>query len=87
MKKIIMAAGLIALLAAVPAIAQMMTPGLHMMQQQAPPQQQHNPYMMYPGMMGGYGYGMGPYVMGGCGTPHPMHHGMMGGYGWGMGHT
>jgi hypothetical protein len=60
-------------------------------QQEAPDPQQNNPYMMYPGMMGGYGmgpgmmggygYGMGPGMMGGYG----MGPGMMGGYGYGMG--
>ena len=32
-------------------------------EEEAPPQQQYNPYQMNPGMMGGYGYGMGPHMM------------------------
>ena len=62
--------------------AQMMGGGPGMMQgygaQQPsePPPQQNYPYMM-----GGYGYGMGPGMMGGYG----MGPGMMGGYGYGMG--
>jgi len=43
-----------------------------------------NPYMGYPGMMGGYGYGMGPGMMGG-GYGYGMGPGMMGGYGMGPG--
>ncbi len=39
------------------------------------------PNMGYPGMMGGYGYGMGPGMMGGYG----MGPGVMGGYGMGPG--
>ena len=84
------------MIVAAPVFAQMMGPGPHMMQQQqGSPQQQYNPYPMHHGMMGGYGYGMGPFMMGGYGMmPHMMggygygmmpHH-MMGGHGFGMGH-
>jgi hypothetical protein len=93
MNRTIMAATFALLLAAAPAMAQMMgSTGQHMMQQQqqqVPPQQQHNPYQMNPGMMGGYGmgpqmmgnygYGMGPQMMGGYG--YGMHPNMMGGSG------
>ena len=56
-------------------------------QEESRPNPQNNPYMMSPGMMGGYGmgpgmmggYGMGPGMMGGYG----MGPGMMGGYGMG----
>ena len=93
MNRIIMTAGLALILAATPAMAQMMNPGQHMTQQQAMHQQQaamqqqqqgtqqqqyYNPYQMNPAMMGGYG--MGPQMMGGYG----MHPNMMGGYGYGM---
>jgi hypothetical protein len=52
-------------------------------QQQNPSQsrQQDYPNMMYPGMMGGYGYGMSPQMMGFYGRQH----GMMQGYGMGPG--
>jgi hypothetical protein len=92
MNRTIMAATFALLLAAAPVMAQMMgSTGQHMMQQQQqlPSQQQHNPYQMNPGMMGGYGmgpqmmgnygYGMGPQMMGGYG--YGMHPNMMGGYG------
>jgi hypothetical protein len=46
-----------------------------------PESQENYPCRMYPGMMEGYGYGMGPGMMGGYG----MGPGMMGGYGWGCG--
>jgi len=96
MNRTIMAATFALLLAAAPAMAQMTGGyGQHMMEQeqQVPPQQQHNPYQMnpgmmgggygmHPGMMGGYGYGMGPQMMGGYG--YGMHPNMMGGNG--MGH-
>ena len=92
MNRIIMTAGLALILAATPAMAQMMNPGQHMTQQQAMHQQQaamqqqqqgtqqqqyYNPYQMNPAMMGGYG--MHPNMMGGWGH-HGMHQ-MMGGYG------
>lgn len=91
MNRIIMVASLALVLAAVPAMAQMMNPAQHMMQQQQAAMQQqqqgtqqqyYNPYHMNPGMMGGYGYGMGPQMMGGYG--YGMGPQMMGGYGYGM---
>ncbi len=91
-----MAAVLTLLLAATPAMAQMMgNPDQHMTQQQQQrmPQQQNYPYQMNPNMMGGYGYGMGPQMMGGYGYGmgpqmmggYGMGPQMMGGYGYGMG--
>jgi hypothetical protein len=95
MKKIILVTGLMLLLAAAPAISQMMgnsrmmgdqggQPGPQMMEQQVSPPggQFYNPYMN-PNMMSGYGYGMGPQMMGGYG--YGMMPNMMGGYGYGMG--
>jgi len=102
MNRTITTASLALVLAAAPAMAQMMNPGQHMMQQQQQTQQQMQqqfaPYQMQPGMMGGYGYGMGPQMMGYGMSPmmggygrSPMMGGygrmprMMGGYGFGMG--
>jgi hypothetical protein len=69
--------------------AQMMGSGQHMYggqstqtEQQQP--QQANPYQGYPTMMG-YGYGMGPGMMGQGYGGYGMGPGMMGGYGYGMG--
>jgi hypothetical protein len=80
-----MAAGLVLLLAAVPAMAQLVGGyGQHMMEgeDEAPPQQQqYKHHQKNPGMMGGYGHGMGPQMMGGYG--YGMHPNMMGGYGMG----
>ncbi|MDW7771664.1 MAG: hypothetical protein SCH71_02125 [Desulfobulbaceae bacterium] len=72
--------------------------GMHEMkekQQTEKQQQYHDPDMMHPGMMGGYGmgpgmgYGMGHGMMGGYGMGpgmgYGMGHGMMGGYGMGPG--
>jgi hypothetical protein len=100
MKKTILVTTLALMLAAVPAMAQIMGSGQQMMEQQKQVQQtdpvtggQNYPQHMNPGMMGGYGYGpgmmggdygMGPGMMGG-GYGYGMHHGMMGGYGYGMG--
>ena len=85
MKKIFLTASIVLLLSAAPSMAQMMGYGQHMyQQQQVPPQQQYYPNQGYPGMMGGYGYGMGPGMMGNYG--YGMGPGMMGGYGgYGMG--
>lgn len=53
-------------------------------QQTAPTKgQNYSPQYMTPGMMGGYGYGMGPGMMGNYG--YGMGPGMMGGYGMGPG--
>jgi thiol-disulfide isomerase/thioredoxin len=84
MKKTIFITSLVMLLAAAPAMSQMMGGGQHMyqQQQQETQQQQYNPYQMNPGMMGGYGYGMGPGMMG-----YGMGPNMMGGYGHGMHHN
>lgn len=83
MKKTVLLSGLTLLLATTPAMAQMMEGGQHMYQQkQETPQQQNNPNQMNPSMMGGYGYGMGPGMMGGYGG-YGMGPQMMGGYGMG----
>jgi len=78
--------GIALILAATPVMAQMMEGGQHMHQQQVgepqQQQQQYAPCQMYPGMMGGYGYGMGPQMMGNYGYGMGP---MMGGYGYGMG--
>jgi hypothetical protein len=94
MKKVLVMVGLAVLLAVAPAMSQQM---MSDEQQQASPGQQYNQNRMYPGygygmgpgMMGGYGgyggYGMGPGMMGGYGG-YGMGPGMMGGYGgYGMG--
>jgi hypothetical protein len=94
MKKTILVGSLMLILAAAPAMSQMMGGGPMMnqqQQQQENTQQQNTPYQMYPGMMGGYGYGMGPGMMrGGYGMGpgmmgYGMGPGMMGGYGYGYG--
>ncbi len=93
MKKTIIVAGLTILLAAAPAMSQMMGDGQdaksgqqmmeqQQMQQTAPAGGQNYPQYMNPGMMGSYGYGMGPQMMG---SGYGMNPGMMGGgYGYGM---
>jgi hypothetical protein len=90
MKKTIFSASIIFLLAATPGMAQQMMGSGQMMGgqetaagQQMTGQEQAAPNLMYPGMMRGYGYGMGPGMMGGYG--YGMGPGMMGGYGCGMG--
>ena len=100
MKKRILFTTIALMLAAVPAMAQMMGSGQQMMEQQQVQQSdpatggQNYPQHMNPGMMGGYGYGpgmmgggygMGPGMMGGGVYGYGMHHGMMGGYGMGPG--
>ena len=102
MKKTILVASLMVILATGPAMAQMMGGGpmmgsqanQQMMEQQqveqnAPAERQNYNQYMGPGMMGGYGYGMGPGMMGyGMGPGmmgYGMGPGMMGGYGYGMG--
>jgi len=86
--------GIALILAATPVMAHMMKGGPQMIQQQSEEsqQQQNTPCQMYPGMMGGYGHGMGPQMMGDYGYGMgPMMGGygmgpqMMGGYGYGMG--
>ena len=91
MKKTILSASIIFLLAATPGMAQQMMGSGQMMGgqetaagQQMTGQEQAAPNLMYPGMMRGYGYGMGPGMMGGYGG-YGMGPGMMGGYGYGMG--
>jgi hypothetical protein len=92
MKKTIFSASIIFLLAATPGMAQQMMGSGQMMGgqetaagQQMTGQEQAAPNLMYPGMMRGYGYGMGPGMMGGYGG-YGMGPGMMGGYGgYGMG--
>ena len=89
MKKTILVTTLALMLAAVPAMAQMMGSGQQMMEQQQVQQtapttgRQYYPQYMNPGMMGVYGgYAMGPGMMGGGYGYGP---GMMGGgYGYGM---
>ena len=78
MKKTILFTSLMMLLAAAPAMSQMMggqtnpqMMGQSQSQQDNPTGGWQNYQYMNPGMMRGYGYGMGP--------------GMMGGYGYGMG--
>ena len=83
MNRMIMTICLSLMLAATPVMAQMMGSG-GAEQQQPPAGQQYNQYPMYPGMMGGYGYGMGPGMMG-RGYGYGMGPGMMGGYGYGRG--
>jgi hypothetical protein len=87
MKKTILVTTIAIMLAAVPAMAQMMGSGQQMMEQQQVQQTdpatggQNYPQHMNPGMMGGYGYGPG--MMGGA---YGMGPGMMGGgYGYGPG--
>jgi hypothetical protein len=87
MKKTILVTTIAIMLAAVPAMAQMMGSGQQMMEQQQVQQTdpatggQNYPQHMNPGMMGGYGYGPG--MMGGGYGYGP---GMMGGgYGYGPG--
>jgi hypothetical protein len=98
MKKTILVTTIAIMLAAVPAMAQMMGSGQQMMEQQQVQQTdpatggQNYPQHMNPGMMGGYGYGpgmmgggygYGPGMMGGA---YGMGPGMMGGgYGYGPG--
>jgi hypothetical protein len=95
MKKTILVASLMLLLAATPALAQQMmggqgaqTPQQMMEQQQtqqtAPTGGQYYNQYMNPAMMGNYGYGMNPQMMGG-GYGYGMGPGMMGGYGMGPG--
>ena len=95
MKKTILVTSLMLLLAATPAMAQMMGSGQdartnqqmmeqQQMQQNAPTGGQNYPQYMNRGMMGGYGgYGMGPQMMGG-GYGYGMGPQMMGNYGYGM---
>lgn len=94
MKKTILVTSLALLLATAPAMAQTMgggqmmggqggqTPqqmmGQQQMQQTAPTGGQNYPQYMNSGMMGGYGYGMGPQMMGGN-SGYGMGPGMMGG--------
>jgi hypothetical protein len=100
MKKTILVTTIAIMLAAVPAMAQMMGSGQQMMEQQQVQQTdpatggQNYPQHMNPGMMGG-GYGYGPGMMGGgygygpgmMGGGYGMGPGMMGGgYGYGMHH-
>jgi hypothetical protein len=98
MKKTILVTTIAIMLAAVPAMAQMMGSGQQMMEQQQVQQTdpatggQNYPQHMNPGMMGGYGYGpgmmgggygYGPGMMAGA---YGMGPGMMGGgYGYGPG--
>jgi hypothetical protein len=93
MKKTVLVTSLMLVLAAGPAIAQMMggqaTPQMMEQQQEQQTAPTGSPYYnqyINPGMMGGYGgYGMGPGMMGGYGG-YGMGPGMMGGYGgYGMG--
>ena len=96
MKKTILVTSLMLLLAATPAMAQMMGSGQdartnqqmmeqQQMQQNAPTGGQNYPQYMNRGMMGGYGgYGMGSQMMGG-GYGYGMGPQMMGNYGYGMG--
>jgi len=97
MKKTVLVASLMLILASGPAMAQRMGGGSMMggqatpqmmeqqqTQQSAPPESQYYNQYMYPGMMGNYGYGMGTGMMGGYGG-YGMGPGMMGGYGMGPG--
>jgi hypothetical protein len=94
MKKTILVTSLMILLAAAPAMSQMMggqtnpqMMGQSQSQQDNPTGGWQNYQYMSPGMMGGYGYGMGPGMMGygmGPGMMGGYGHGMMGGYGHGM---
>jgi len=101
MKKTILVTSLMMLLAAAPAMSQMMggqtnpqMMGQSQSQQDNPTGGWQNYQYMNPGMMRGYGYGMGPQMMGGYGygmgpgmMGYGMGPGMMGGYGHGMQHN
>jgi hypothetical protein len=76
MNKIIMLAGLALILAAAPAMAQMMNPGQHMTQQQQAAMQQQQAAMQQQQQ----GTQQQQYY-----NPYQMNPGMMGGYGYGMG--